>query len=611
MIKNLTPQSLHRAAVALHAHYKQRNENMRLYRKAYFLNESFYFQDAETGQVPPREPDEERLVLPTLQSAVNTMAELLLTKEPVISVLPAEDSPEANDVADHNEKLIQALWYTEDITQRAKESMVYGLNDGWGVLNVVYDDGYDKDAGESPLIVRAPDPINVYPARGSRPGTWSYVIHAWERTVSEVRDEWSGGDLRANPWKSARKALQGLEDTDTVTFLDYWDAEKNAIAIAYDTGKDKRTGEIVFVQDWIKPPTPHKYGMLPWFIYCPSGTPYRDSGEQEGLSFVQGIEPLVRYQSKHVSREATALNRHFDPPLVTKTNDGRAMKPTFTEAGMHLPLEVDEDAYYLQNPGSPPQSHGLLAILQESIDKNTLPGAIYGIAANDGSGLGMSMLRNPTLMKVAFKQAVLERALEALNTCMLRILENLFPEDELFLYGRNQNGQPFAATFSPESIQGYYRNSVKLSASLPTDDAATVNMLATLLQLDVFSKQTVRDAAQNTLHDLVPSSVKDETARVLAEKVLMNPQLVEALALALARENGLPISIGEEAPQPEGVAPPAGDREETFPAQTMASQTPGMPGGNTQPDIMQRLAELQQSSPTLMPGGGGLPPEGV
>jgi hypothetical protein len=35
-----------------------------------------------------------------------------------------------------------------------------------------------------------------------------------------------------------------------------------------------------------------------------------------------------------------------------------------------------------------------------------------------------------------------------------------------------------------------------------------------------------------------------------------------------------------------------GEREMTMPARTLPSQTPGMPGGNTQPNMQQRLQEM-------------------
>jgi hypothetical protein len=64
-------------------------------------------------------------------------------------------------------------------------------------------------------------------------------------------------------------------------------------------------------------------------------------------------------------------------------------------------------------------------------------------------------------------------------------------------------------------------------------------MLATLLQLKVFSRQTVRDSAQQLLADFVPQSVDDETERVVAELVLESPELIQSLSLELARRVGL------------------------------------------------------------------------
>jgi hypothetical protein len=176
----------------------------------------------------------------------------------------------------------------------------------------------------------------------------------------------------------------------------------------------------------------------------------------------------------------------------------------------------------------------------------------------------------------------------------LKLLEK-FLKSPYVVWGRSNSGQMFSATIDPKKISGYYYNDVKLSASLPSDDAATVNMLSVLKQLDVLSTRSIRDVAQQTLHDLVPQSLDDEMAQIIAEKALNDPQLLQAISLYFAQQIDPTISqymaAQNQQRQPPG-NPAMGQREVTMPAATIASQTPGMPGGNTNPSLEQRLQEM-------------------
>jgi len=246
-----------------------------------------------------------------------------------------------------------------------------------------------------------------------------------------------------------------------------------------------------------------------------------------------------------------------------------------------------------------PQLDTQIAKIEDYIERGSLPRVLQGQYVGSISGIAMSLLRNPTLMKVAFKQKTLERALVMLNENILRLLEK-FLRSPRRLWGENEKGQGVDVTIDAATIAGYYHNEVKLSASLPTDDAGTVNMIALLVQLGVLSRRTSRDVMQQTLHELVPQSLPDEEKLVLAEKILENPAMVQALAQTVAQNVfGGVLSVQGQAENPRGGY---GPKEATLPAGTLAAQTPGMPGGNVQPSIEQRMEELAQRGPT--PTGG-------
>jgi len=570
----------------LESFYMQRNQNMLAWRDLYFMRKEAVWFD-ENGLYVDPEPDEERIVLPVGYNVVEGFRELLLTKPPVISVPPPTVEGQMLVQAEHNERALFAIWDRAHIYERLVDSLWHGLVDGWGVLQVVWDASQMDESG-SPIVVLHHDPYNVYALPGDVPDTWKYVIHAYPRLVGHIKEEWLSKvrDKRKRATRIAEDAFEGLKDTEEVTFIDYWDDTINAVALSF-TADDGRGGTVLETR-WIKEPTKHGYGFLPWEIYLPCRLPFRTVGERMGVGILYVIEEIVKYLSRLVSQKATMVGRYQDPPLVTKTELGPDFEPVRTERGMHLRLRIEEDAQYLQHPGPMPQIDSLSVQIAEQIEASSLPRALQGMYVGSISGIAMSLLRNPTLMKVAFRQAAIERAAESLNVKILKLLERKLTKP-LYLWGRGPTGEGIDVMIDPDKISGYYRNEVKLSASLPTDDANTVNMLASLVQLQIISRQTARDVAQQTLHDLVPQSLIDEEERILAEMIWNDPGMIQSLAQAAAQK--LQLAYLPKGENPRGGY---GEKEVTMPAPTLPSQTPGMPGGNTQPSMTQRLQEMAQ-----------------
>ena len=584
--------------------YSQRNANMLAWRALYFRKPEQIFQDNEGNYVEP-EKDEVRLILPIAQQFVDSMLELLLTKAPALSV-PAP-TVKGQDVvqADQNEKILLAIWHQANINQQVRDSLWHGFVSGWGVLQEIWVGADDENS--SPIAVVAHDPYNVYPCPGWKPNSWSYVIHCYPKNVGEIRDEWEHGrDKRTKQFRAAQETLEKKEDGDQVNYIEYWDDKVWAVAINYQEPGSTR-GEVREITEFVSPPEEHRYGFLPWEIYHPLSLPFRRVGERMGISILYIIEDLIRYICQLMSKRATMLDRWQDPPLVTRTEDGRDFEPVRTESGMHLRLLPGEDAQYLVNPTPMPQLDAQIAKVEEYIERGSLPRVLQGQYVGSISGIAMSLLRNPTLMKVAFKQETLEGAMVSMNEKILRLVEK-FQRKPLYLWGRNAKGEGIDVLVDGSAIGGYYRNEVKLSASLPTDDANTVNMLSVLVQLGVLSRHSARDVMQQTLHEILPQSLPDEQKRILAEQILQNPMMVQALAQQVAQEvfGGI-IPMGNQQENPRGGL---GQREITMPAGTLASQTPGMPGGNQQPSIEQRMRELEQTA-TLPSGETTKVPEAV
>jgi len=591
----LTLEILQKRLDALVSFYKDRNSNILKWRDIYFRVEGMYFA-GDDGKLKEKEPDEYRIVMPVAKTTVDAFIELILTKPPTLHVPRTEVKPELNDVADQNEKILYATWERGRVNRRAIDSLWFGLVDGWGVFQIAWDKHADTDVGECPIVVVTHDPYNIYAMPGAKPDTWRYIINAYPRLVGAIRDEFGlyddQLDMRKKRDKELKALFKDLKDDDTVTYIDYWDKDVNAIAVSFQA-KDKNRGDTKAVV-WLKSPKDHGYGFLPWVIYHPCSLPFPHVGARIGISILYDVQDLAIYFSQLISKRATFLERHFDPPLVTKTEDGRAYQPIRTASGDHYRLELEESAEYLVNPGlHNPAAIAQIELVMSMIERCTLPRVLQGQYVGSISGIAMSLLRNPTLMKVAFKQEALENALVKVNEYILRLYE-IFLRKSLYLWGKGIGGKSLDIEISGDEIKGYYRNEVKLSASLPTDDANTVNMVVAMVQQKLISRQTALDILQQMLHDLLPQSVQDEAKRVIAEAILDNPMIIQGLAMQAAKQGGLPISL--EAPEGENARGGYGEREVTMPPGTLPPQLGALAGGNTQPSMEQRMAEIQTSA---------------
>jgi len=423
--KSITPAVVERRWHAMQEHYKLRNSNILSWRLMYFRDPQQYFLDNQGNYAEP-EADEVRIILPEVPLTVETMRELLFTKKPAITVPLSSAKGVEKDQADHNEKALLAMWSWANVYEAAKDSLWFALTSGWGVLETLWDKKQSKDI--SPVIVLARDPVNVYPCPGKRVGEWEYVLFAWTRLVGEIRDEWQANrDARTRIWKATQETLENLEDDEEVTYLEYWDEKVHAVAINYESAsKSKDEADIREITAFIKPSVYHDYGFLPWNFYFPCKLPFQRIGERIGVPIFYLIEELIREICRLASKKATMLERWQDPPLVTKTIEGRDFEAVRSEAGLQIKLNSDEneDAYYLVNPTPMPQLDTQIAMLQDYIERGSIPRVLQGQYVGAISGIAMSLLRNPTLMKVAFKQTAIEEALESVGSKMLRLLDN-------------------------------------------------------------------------------------------------------------------------------------------------------------------------------------------
>jgi hypothetical protein len=81
------------------------------------------------------------------------------------------------------------------------------------------------------------------------------------------------------------------------------------------------------------------------------------------------------------------------------------------EAGGHIKLETEEQAEYLQAPAILKDANEVFSIAADYMERASIPRILQGQYVGAVSGVAMNLLRNPTLMKVAFSRAPMRRLL--------------------------------------------------------------------------------------------------------------------------------------------------------------------------------------------------------
>jgi len=596
----LTTNEILELARKLKAFYAQRNINMQVWRSLALCNKESIWVDENGAYIPP-EDQETRINIPLGYATVEGYRTMLLSRPPLITVPTSAIQAVHQEQAEAIEKMLYALWEYNNVNGAIQDALWHALAEGWGVLQIVYD-ADAEDRGECPLYAKAIDPLNFYPMPSDKPGEWSYVILLEERLVGELRRTFvEGRDGRLRTTRIAAQALEGLEDTQKVVVIGYWDNEHFATGIApyglYGDEEADVPGEV----RWLQEPTEHELGQIPFVVFFGIQLPYRNKGERIGVSVLWPVEGLIRYICQLFSQKATIIARFADPTLVTKTMEGRGFEGTGLYGGQ-LPLELEEDAYYLQPPTQALSSVDVqIEEILGQFEQAALPRHVLGqLTVSRLSGVAMNLLRTPVLMKIAFKQMNIERALEKMNEMFLRIVEKRVTKP-IYIWGTMPDGTPIETLLDAETIGGYYRNRVKLSASLPTDEPAVVAMLTALVQLNIMSKRAARDIIQQTFRDLSPQSLKQEEDQILIETLLEMPAIKSALMMDAAQEAGLPILeelMGSQAQKPRQGAIFQAGAEAGLPAQTFPFRQAGRQEPTT-PDLVRRLAQV-----TLGAGGG-------
>ena len=648
-LKQITTEYVESRRTALMGLAGERNLRMDEMEKLYLLD--VWPEDAIEGET--------RVASPRAWNTVEGFRTLLLTQPPVISVPESEVDQVLQDQADTIEKYLYGAWEQADVMAAADDAEWYANALGLGVLRTLYDSAVAE--GDFPIIVQALDPRTVYPRFDTR-RRWqaNELVHTFERPRREVEDEW-GVELEAPGGTMDRQAWLD-EDCD---YTEYWKAavveveeeiapevEEEPLGILGRMARALRTMVrpeppaeeeaepetrkvrrlrvihcVVADGDFVKEPLMMPgYSRIPFFFWAGVRTPL--GGADGALSVLfplaggaatgDNVSGVLGAENQLLAMELRIVEMFANAAIYTE--DTSLTELDWNPGAVNY---VRGSVNFLMPPGPHPAVEQLAGKLASLADDASLPPAMRGQYVGDVSGLYLTAITNPVLMKIAMRQRDRERALEDLNALMLALTEEYAPADGWTVYGRDARAGDFETRLRPDEIGGYRRNRVKLSASLPKDEAGLVMGIAALVRDRLMSRRTAIDQIQQVKR-LPGQSPEDEMRQILVESIILEEQEPrKALAqqvlaefssemAALVQPPPAPPSPG---PGPGGPMPPMGQGQGPMgppmppggPGGPMMGMPPGVvpPGAVPQAVGGQDLASMLQMQE---PGNQVMPP---
>ena len=342
------------------------------------------------------------------------------------------------------------------------------------------------------------------------------------------------------------------------------------------------------------------YSRLPFIRYAGVATPL--GGENGALSVLFPITAGIR--------------EHGAQGLAAATNELVAMKQRMIEMFANGALITDDPDLVVDfSPGAinvvgqgrqwsflvPPGPHPAVdqqMMLERLTQDATVTASMQGRYVGQMSGLALSALNNPVLMKIAHRQQIRERAYETLNEMILALTEEYAPADGWVVWGTDRGGKTMELQLKPTEIGGYHRNRVELSASLPKDEAGEIMSMAQLVGQKLISRETFLDQLQRMKH-LSSQSPQDEMKRILRDSLLFEGPTAETLAKVVLAEYSEELAALVGGGEPPSPPPPGGPGPPIGPGPGGPGPGPmgGMPPGVVPP----------QAVPPMVGGGPGGP----
>jgi len=326
------------------------------------------------------------------------------------------------------------------------------------------------------------------------------------------------------------------------------------------------------------------YHRLPFVRYPGIATPLADENGALSVLFAvtggdrtNGAQGLAASLNELLAMKQRIIQMYANGALIT---DDEQLRLDLTPGAVNY-VRKGAQWSFIVPPGPHPAVDQQIMLIERLTEDATVSATMMGRQpAGDVSGIALSGMTTPVLLRIAHRQQIRERAYEALNQLILQLTEEYAPPAGWYVWGVDKMGTAMELRLRPVDIGGYYRNRVELSASLPKDEAGEIMGLANLVSQGLISRETFLDQLQR-IKRLSSQSPQDEMMRVLRDKLLFEGATAEKLAQVVLSEysHELAAALGQGPSAAEVPAgPPPGGPQPGAPMGAPPGGPPGPPG---------------------------------
>jgi hypothetical protein len=307
---------------------------------------------------------------------VDNLRDQIRTDEPIVTYQPSGRSQSALQF-----KELAQMWAAGVLHEVSASALIDPIQQvvhdfllrGAGCIKFIVDPEYmlppgsneDSDTGMFPWLVKAIDPLSVFPAPGSK-RTPDYILECQTRTVLDMQmhyaDHWHDPIVRRGGKK--RKA------SDPVKWLEFWSGPTFKDGYMVDPGSYVVEADGIRIID-----QPNPYGVLP-YVYSYSGLG-RSNHDGEPSHLSEGILDSVVGELEEEIRIKTAWAHQWlfsaYPRLLTTDDPRRVRRQFMVSAGSVIKYNPGEKPEWMEQ--QPPNEAMLrfLEVITANIQRKVSP----------------------------------------------------------------------------------------------------------------------------------------------------------------------------------------------------------------------------------------------
>ncbi len=537
--------------------------------------------DAYDGQMAiPVANGFEKYIPPTAKGLVDTAVDHQISSNPIITAPPAKQTAKSQATADLMEKYAQTFLNYNAARQVippprevTKQMAICGMGVFKGPL---YDEGWwvtrDKRQWQQsfPFIFRAVNPLDVLPDPSVFwGGSSGAVIEVGSKTADEIEKEWE-------------VSLPGRTGSELVDWIEYTSPSWRAYMA---------DGRMVWG------PKRNQYGLV-YYDICFSGMGTQN-GKPEALAV--GLLWPILSALKLEARTKTAMDAVVQQDAYEQLVSDIDLSGIKWGAGPGSVTHIPKDAnirplHPARNSAHLYQFAGMVA---EDIRNGGVAEVLEG-RSSPGTPAGYLESLRISQAKLKFGQSIntLENKVALILSKLCYLTERLIP-DPISIWGRQESGT-YSETIDPADINGNTTFYVSFENQTPEENDRRSLVGLQLWRAGAISWQRFADRYLR-LQDTTA-----EQKQMLIEKIMHDPQVMQALAQGAITDWGMSDFVKRIQAQPIGpVGGPAGLLG--APADVAQPPTPPAAPGSFGAIDLQNRQLAQQASAT--PGAPGAPME--